>query len=170
MFTHAADRRGVLLVATRNGPWLHVFVAVRAWMSWSSGKDSTFALQSLEPDVTVTRLLVTVNAEADRIAMHAVRRPLLESQAQRLGLPLHVVAIPSPCPNDVYEDRMDEALRAASREEIRAVVFGDLFLEDVRQYRERAMRATGMQPPSPSGPARPANWPTKWSPMGSGPS
>ncbi len=121
-------------------------VAMRAWMSWSSGKDSTFALQSLDPEVTVTRLLVTVNAENDRIAMHAVRRSLLESQAERLGLPLHVVAIPSPCPNDVYEDRMSEALRAAAREEIGAVVFGDLFLEDVRQYRERAMTVTGIQP------------------------
>jgi uncharacterized protein (TIGR00290 family) len=125
---------------------LHVVVAMRAWMSWSSGKDSTFALQSLGPDITVLRLLVTVNAEADRIAMHAVRRSLLESQAERLGLPVHVVAIPSPCPNDVYEDRMGEALRAAAREEVGAVVFGDLFLEDVRQYRERAMTATGIQP------------------------
>ncbi|MBV9411178.1 MAG: ATP-binding protein, partial [Acidimicrobiia bacterium] len=77
-------------------------------MSWSSGKDSTLALhvarQELEIDVAA--LLVTMNAEADRVAMHAVRRSLLEAQADRLGLPLHIVEIPSPCPNEVYEARM----------------------------------------------------------------
>jgi uncharacterized protein (TIGR00290 family) len=117
-------------------------------MSWSSGKDSTFALHAvrLDPDVAVAGLLVTVNAEADRVAMHAVRRSLLETQAARLGLPLHVVEIPFPCPNDVYEARMSQALDTAARDGVTAIVFGDLFLEDVRQYREQAMEGTGMQP------------------------
>jgi uncharacterized protein (TIGR00290 family) len=117
-------------------------------MSWSSGKDSTFALRmaSQDPDITVTGLLVTVNAEADRVAMHAVRRSLLESQAERLGLPLHVVEIPSPCPNDVYESQLALAMCAAAHDGVNAVVFGDLFLEDVRQYREAAMDGTGIRP------------------------
>ena len=118
-------------------------------MSWSSGKDSTLALQCVEPDIEVTGLLVTVNEEADRVAMHAVRRSLLEQQADRLGLPLHVVPIPSPCPNDVYETRMGEALNAASRDGVGAMVFGDLFLEDVRLYRERALAPTGIVPVFP---------------------
>jgi len=127
-------------------PCFHLKMAIRAWMSWSSGKDSTFALQCLDPDVTVTRLLVTVNEDADRVAMHAVRRSLLEQQADRLGLPLQVVPIPSPCPNEVYEARMSEAMGAAAREGIDAMVFGDLFLDDVRQYREQAMAPTGIVP------------------------
>ena len=117
-------------------------------MSWSSGKDSAFALQTVrqDPDVTVAALLVTLNAEADRVAMHAVRRALLESQAARLDLPLHIVEIPFPCPNEVYEARMMEALDAAARDGVNAVVFGDLFLEDVRRYRERALQGTGISP------------------------
>jgi uncharacterized protein (TIGR00290 family) len=115
-------------------------------MSWSSGKDSTFALQSLDRDVTVTTLLVTVNEVADRVAMHAVRRSLLECQADRLGLPLHVVPLPAPCPNDVYEARMTRAIDVAKDDGIGAMVFGDLFLEDVRQYREEALAASGMVP------------------------
>ena len=124
-------------------------MVTRAWMSWSSGKDSTFALQCVDPDIEVTRLLVTVNEEADRVAMHAVRRSLLEQQADRLGLPLHVVSIPSPCPNEVYEARMGEALDVASRDGVSAMVFGDLFLEDVRRYRERALAPTGIVPVFP---------------------
>jgi uncharacterized protein (TIGR00290 family) len=117
-------------------------------MSWSSGKDSTFALQAArrDPEVNVTGLLVTVNAEADRVAMHAVRRSLLELQAARLGLPLHIVEIPFPCPNDAYEAAMGEALQVAARGGIEAVVFGDLFLQDVREYREQALDGTGIRP------------------------
>jgi uncharacterized protein (TIGR00290 family) len=117
-------------------------------MSWSSGKDSTLALQLArqDPDLRVTGLLVTINAEADRVAMHAVRRSLLERQSDRLGLPLHVVEIPSPCPNDVYEARMRKALNEATQLGVKAMVFGDLFLEDIRQYRERALDGTGIRP------------------------
>jgi uncharacterized protein (TIGR00290 family) len=117
-------------------------------MSWSSGKDSALALEvaGQDPDLTVTGLLVTVNAEADRVAMHAVRRSLLEQQADRLGLPLHVVEIPSPCPNDVYEARMGRAMDDAARLGVGGVIFGDLFLEDIREYRERAMDGSGIRP------------------------
>ena len=118
-------------------------------MSWSSGKDSTFALQALDRSVAVTALLVTVNEQADRVAMHAVRRELLEAQAARLGLPLHVVPIPSPCPNEVYEDRMGSAVDTAVRDGVDAMVFGDLFLEDVRRYREDALAGTGLVPVFP---------------------
>jgi uncharacterized protein (TIGR00290 family) len=127
---------------------LHVAVVTRAWMSWSSGKDSTYALEMVrqDPAIVVTTLLVTVNEVADRVAMHAVRRSLLEAQAHRLGLPLHIVAIPSPCPNDIYESRMAAAMDVAARDDVGAMVFGDLFLDDIRAYREQALAGTGVRP------------------------
>lgn len=120
-------------------------------MSWSSGKDSTFALEvaRVEQCVDVQGLLVTVNADADRVAMHAVRRSLLEAQAERLGLPLHVVEIPSPCPNALYEARMDVAMATARLAGIEHIVFGDLFLKDVRAYREHNLAGTGITPVFP---------------------
>ena len=120
-------------------------------MSWSSGKDSCFALDCVrrEQSVDVRGLLVTVNADADRVAMHAVRRTLLETQAERLGLPLHVVEIPSPCPDAVYERRMEEAMAAARAGGVEQMVFGDLFLQDVREYRERNLAPTGIVPVFP---------------------
>jgi uncharacterized protein (TIGR00290 family) len=123
----------------------------RAWMSWSSGKDSTFALAAArsDPDLEVVGLLVTVNAAANRVAMHAVRRALLEAQADRLGLPLHVVEIPSPCPNDVYAAKMGDAMATALRDGVEHVVFGDLYLEDVREYRVQALADTGIDPVFP---------------------
>jgi uncharacterized protein (TIGR00290 family) len=125
--------------------------ASRAWMSWSSGKDSAFALHVARAElaIDVEGLLVCVNADADRVAMHAVRRTLLELQAQRLALPLHVVEIPSPCPNDVYEARMSAAMVEARAAGIDQIVFGDLFLQDVRAYRERKLAGTGMTPVFP---------------------
>lgn len=118
------------------------------WVSWSSGKDSTFALRAAvnDPALDVTGLLTTLNETADRVAMHAVRRPLLEAQADRLGLPLHTVGLPYPCPNGVYEERMAAAMAAAGRSGVEAVVFGDLFLEDVRTYREASLAGTGIEP------------------------
>ena len=124
----------------------------RAWMSWSSGKDSIFALHTARRDETVevVGLLTTMNRDADRVAMHAVRRELVEAQADRLGLPLHVVEIPSPCPNEVYEERMAAALAAAVADGVDCVMFGDLHLADestavlepmVRHYREIAPAA-----------------------------
>ena len=126
-------------------------MTTRAWMSWSSGKDSTFALDVArrELGLDVSTLLCTVNAAADRVAMHAVRRQLLMAQAERLGLALHVVEIPSPCPSDVYEAAMREALTAVDADGATQMVFGDLFLADVRAYREDALAGTGVTPVFP---------------------
>jgi uncharacterized protein (TIGR00290 family) len=120
-------------------------------MSWSSGKDSAMALHvaRAQLDLDVAALLVTMNADADRIAMHAVRRELLTAQADRLGLPVHVVEIPSPCPNDVYEAAMTGALAVARDAGVGRMVFGDLFLEDVREYRETRLAGTGVAPVFP---------------------
>ncbi len=120
-------------------------------MSWSSGKDSAMALHVArgELDLDVAALLVTMNADADRIAMHAVRRELLTAQADRLGLPVHVVEIPSPCPNDVYEAAMTDALAVARDAGVGRMVFGDLFLRDVREYRETRLAGTGVAPEFP---------------------
>lgn len=117
-------------------------------MSWSSGKDSTMALDVIrrDEDIDVVALLVTVNAAADRVAMHAVRRVLVEAQADRLGLALNVVEIPSPCTNEEYELRMSEAIDSALADGIEHFVFGDLFLEDVRSYREEKLATTGISP------------------------
>lgn len=117
-------------------------------MSWSSGKDSALALETVRSDgeVEVTGLLTTVNSTADRVAMHAVRRVLLQAQADAVGLPLYVVELPWPCTNAVYERRMATAIRAARRHGVQRMVFGDLFLEDVRAYREKALAGTGIAP------------------------
>jgi len=125
-------------------------VAVRsnAWVSWSSGKDSALALHHArrDPEVEVVGLLTTVNAAFDRVAMHGVRRALLEAQASALGLPLHVVELPWPCTNEVYEQRMAAAVDVALEAGVEVMVFGDLFLEDVRGYRERTLEGTGVRP------------------------
>ncbi|HEY6427857.1 MAG TPA: hypothetical protein VIX84_11605 [Acidimicrobiales bacterium] len=120
-------------------------------MSWSSGKDSTLALHRLKTEgkLDVVALLTTVNTEADRVAMHGVRRALLEAQAAMLDLPVHVVELPWPCPNEVYEERMADALDLAHAAGVEAIVFGDLFLEEVRRYREDALRDTGLHPVFP---------------------
>ena len=123
-------------------------VLLKAWMSWSSGKDSAQALHEARAagDVEVLGLLTTVNATAERVAMHGVRRELLEAQAEALGLPLHVVELPWPCSNDVYEQRMGAAVARAQGSGIEVVVFGDLYLEDIRRYREQSLQGTGLTP------------------------
>ena len=120
----------------------------KAWMSWSTGKDSAWALHRarLERQVDVVGLLTTVNAAASRVAMHAVRQSLLEAQAAALGIPLVTVPIPSPCPNAAYEQAMDAAIRRALAEGVTHMIFGDLFLEDIRRYREEKLRSTGITP------------------------
>ncbi len=120
-------------------------------MSWSSGKDSAMALDVARSEgaLEVTALLTTVNADADRVAMHAVRRSLLEAQADRLGLELVTVEIPSHCPNEIYEARMAEAMARACAETVTHVIFGDLFLRDVRAYREDRLAGTGISPVFP---------------------
>ena len=121
---------------------------MRTLLSWSSGKDSAWALHVLRQrgDVDVVGLLTTFNAEFDRVAMHAVRRDLVNSQARSVGLPLWPVFLPWPCPNDAYEAAMEAAIARAKRAGITHVAFGDLFLEDVRVYREERMAAAGIAP------------------------
>jgi uncharacterized protein (TIGR00290 family) len=117
-------------------------------LSWSSGKDSAWMLHVLrsETGTPPAGLLTTVNESADRVAMHAVRSEVLRAQAAAAGLPLITVPIPSPCSNEVYEERMAHALREALAEGYTHVAFGDLFLEDVRRYREDRMAGTGLTP------------------------
>jgi len=119
---------------------------VRLWMAWSSGKDSAFALHLLrqQTEVEVCGLLTTVNETHGRVAMHAVRRELLAAQAAAIGLPLIEVPIPYPCPNDVYEAAMAKALGWARAHAVTGVAFGDLFLPDIRAYREQQMAPTGL--------------------------
>lgn len=117
-------------------------------LSWSSGKDSAWALHVLRHQMPgcVAALLTTINDAADRVAMHAVRRTLLERQAEATGLPLWPVRIPSPCPNGVYEAAMAEAVARARAEGFTHVAFGDLFLEDIRRYREERLAGSGLTP------------------------
>ena len=117
-------------------------------LSWSSGKDSAWALHRLRQTHpgAVAGLLTTMNESAGRVAMHAVRESLVRAQAEAAGLPLHLVRIPSPCPNEIYEERMAALLHDARAEGYTHVAFGDLFLEDVRRYREDRMRGSGLAP------------------------
>ena len=113
---------------------------------WSGGKDSALALHTIlqRDDVQVTALLTTVTEGYERISMHGVRRELLERQAQSIGLPLHEVRIPPQCVNPIYEARMEEALRVHYNRGVRKVAFGDIFLEDLRVYREKNLARIGM--------------------------
>lgn len=121
---------------------------MRVILSWSSGKDSAWALHLLRqtPGVEVIALLTTFNSSANRVAMHAVRRELVEAQAERVGLPLWPVELPWPCSNAVYEELMSEICRRAVAEQADAMAFGDLFLQDIRDYREAQLRGTGLTP------------------------
>ena len=121
----------------------------KTMVSWSSGKDSAWLVHTLRtsmPDYEVAALLTTINADANRVAMHAVRTEVVEAQARALGLPLWTVPIPSPCPNDVYEKAMAEAVERAVAEGFTHMAFGDLFLEDIRRYREDKLAGTGLTP------------------------
>ena len=120
----------------------------KALLAWSSGKDSVWTLHVLrqQGEVDVVGLLTTVNRSFDRVAMHAVRRDLLVAQAAAVGLPLLTVEIPYPCSNDEYEAAMAAAIGRARGDGVTAVAFGDLFLEDVRRYREDRMRGSGLTP------------------------
>ena len=117
-------------------------------LSWSSGKDSAWALHVLRQAgvVDVVGLLTTFNVEFDRVAMHAVRRDLVICQARSVGLPLWPVFLPWPCPNDAYEAAMAAAIARALRAGIAHIAFGDLFLDDIRAYREERMAAAGIAP------------------------
>lgn len=113
---------------------------------WSGGKDSAMALHALlqQPELSVSALLTTVTEGYERVSMHGVRRELLERQAQSIGLPLHEVRIPPQCVNPIYEKRMEEVLRAHYDKGVRRVAFGDIFLEDLRRYRENNLARIGM--------------------------
>lgn len=131
----------------------------KAWLAWSSGKDSAWALHRVRQNCgqagggefafDVVALLTTVNRTYQRVAMHAVRESLLDMQAAAAGLPQVKVPIPSPCPNEVYERAMSEAMERARAEGVRHVIFGDLFLEDIRAYRERQLAQCKMTPVFP---------------------
>src|SRR6267378_6635926 len=117
-------------------------------VSWSSGKDSAWLVHVLRrmPDVELGALLTTINEAVQRVAMHAVRVELLQAQADALGLPLWQIPIPSPCPNEVYERAMAEAVGRAVAEGFTHAAFGDLFLEDIRRYREERLAGSGLTP------------------------
>lgn len=116
-------------------------------MSWSSGKDSAWALHTVrqQDDLDVVALLTTFNSEFDRVSMQGVRRDLVAAQARRLGLPVWPVELPWPCPNEEYELRMTNVVERASQAGITRVVFGDLYLEDVRAYRVERLAGTGIE-------------------------
>lgn len=120
----------------------------RVALAWSSGKDSAWSLHLLrqDPEIEVVALVTTLNQKFDRVAMHAVRRELVEAQARSAGLPLWTVPLPWPCSNEQYEARMLEVCRRAAGEGVQAMAFGDLFLTDIRAYRERQLEGTGLEP------------------------
>jgi uncharacterized protein (TIGR00290 family) len=120
----------------------------RVLLSWSSGKDSAWALHllRLDPEIELCGLVTTLNAEFDRVAMHGTRHSVLDAQARAAELPLWTVPLPWPCSNEIYEQLMAEVCTRAVAEKIDAVAFGDLFLADVRSYRENQLKDTSLEP------------------------
>jgi uncharacterized protein (TIGR00290 family) len=122
----------------------------KAYVSWSSGKDSAFAFHRAQAQgFEIAGVLTTLNEVYDRVAMHGVRHALLDRQLAALGVPAIKVLLPNPCPNTVYEARMEEACARMKDEGIRQIVFGDLFLEDIRAYRIEKLASIGMEPVFP---------------------
>jgi uncharacterized protein (TIGR00290 family) len=121
---------------------------MKTLLSWSTGKDSAWSLHVLKQDPTIelAGLFTTLNADADRVAMHATRRAVMEAQADVAGLPLEVIEIPYPCPNEVYEARLGAFVEKAKAQGVEAMAFGDLFLEDIRAYREKNLKGSGIKP------------------------
>ncbi len=123
---------------------------MKAFVSWSSGKDSAFALiEARRAGWEIAGILTTLSEAHNRVAMHGVRHALLDRQIAALSLPAIKVAIPSPCPNEIYEARMAEACARIKEQDIRHIVFGDLFLEDIRAYRIEKLSAVDMEPVFP---------------------
>ncbi|HEY2471800.1 MAG TPA: ATP-binding protein [Terracidiphilus sp.] len=120
----------------------------RILVSWSSGKDCAWALHLLRQrsDIEIVGLLTTINAKFDRVAMHGTRRAILETQASAAQLSLWSIPLPWPCSNEIYEQRMADACHRALAERVDAIAFGDLFLRDVRSYRENQLKSTGIEP------------------------
>jgi uncharacterized protein (TIGR00290 family) len=120
---------------------------VKILLSWSSGKDSAWALHVLRrKDAPVAGLLTSINETAGRVSMHGVREEILRAQADAVQLPLYTIPLPWPCTNEIYEARLRAAVERAVAEGYTHVAFGDLFLEDVRQYREERLAGTGLAP------------------------
>lgn len=119
----------------------------KTWLSWSSGKDSAWALHVLRQsdEYEVMGLFTTINSAFERVAMHAVRVELLREQAQAIGLPLHLVEIPYPCSDEHYAAAMTDFMAQARIEAVRCMAFGDLYLPDVRRYREERMQGSGIE-------------------------
>jgi uncharacterized protein (TIGR00290 family) len=120
---------------------------MKVLLSWSSGKDSAWTLHVLRREgVNVAGLLTSLNEQAHRVSMHGVRDTILRAQADAAGLPLFTIPLPYPCSNEIYEARLREAVQTAVADGFTHVAFGDLFLEDVRKYREDRMAGTGLEP------------------------
>lgn len=120
----------------------------RVLVAWSSGKDSAWTLHELrqQPDTQIVGLLTAFGEAAGRVAVHEVRRELVDAQSAAAGLPLWDVALPSPCPNDEYERRMADVFAKAKAHGVTHLAFGDLFLSDIRDYRVRLMAGSGLDP------------------------
>jgi diphthamide synthase (EF-2-diphthine--ammonia ligase) len=127
--------------------WERRMPRYKTLLSWSTGKDAAWALNCLrqDPRIEVVGLVTTINAAVARVAMHGVRRELLDAQAAATGLPLFVLPLPYPCPNQVYEDIMARFVASQVAVGVEAMAFGDLFLAEVRRYREKALAGTGMR-------------------------
>lgn len=126
-------------------------MAKKLLLSWSSGKDSAWTLHLLRQamEYEIAGLLTTLNSAFDRVAMHSTRRAVLEAQAEAAGLPLVTIPLPWPCSNADYEEIMRGVCARAIAQRIQAVAFGDLFLEDIRAYREKQLQGTGLEPVFP---------------------
>jgi len=120
----------------------------RTLLSWSSGKDSAWALQVLrrQSNIDIVGLFSTINQEYERVPMHAVRNELLQQQAESVGLPIQVIPIPNPCSHTEYENIMGEFIAQVKEQRIDCIAFGDLYLEDIRKYREEKLDNTGITP------------------------
>jgi uncharacterized protein (TIGR00290 family) len=123
----------------------------KALIAWSSGKDSAWALHEARRagDYEIVGALTTVTDSFERVSMHGVREELLRAQLDAAGLPAIVVRIPYPCPNEIYEREMGKAIAEAKARGVTHIIFGDLYLEDVRAYRERQLAGTGITPVFP---------------------
>jgi uncharacterized protein (TIGR00290 family) len=121
---------------------------IKTFLSWSSGKDSAYALWTLQrdPGIELLGLLTSVNSSVDRVSMHAVRSTVLQAQADAAGLPVLTIPLPDPCTDEQYRAEMSRAIDEVTRRGVQAIAFGDLFLEDVRAYREAQMAGTGITP------------------------
>ena len=121
---------------------------MKTLLSWSSGKDSAWTLWTLQkdPEIELCGLFTTLNEEYNRVAMHGVRREVLEAQAKAARLPLNIIPLPNLCSNEIYEERMGTFIEKSKAYGIEAMAFGDLFLEDIRAYREKQLEGTGIKP------------------------